>query len=73
MQQALAYQLRAPASMGGAPAGMRRVRLVATDAAITVGEGPEVHGRLLELLMAATGRPWHQGALTGDGVGLLRD
>ena len=56
---------------GGAPAEMRRVRLVATDAAITVGEGPEVHGRLLELLMAATGRPWHQGALTGDGVGLL--
>lgn len=71
VQQALAYQLRAPASMGGAPAEMRRVRLVAADAAITVGEGPEVHGRLLELLMAATGRPWHQGALTGDGVGLL--
>ncbi|WP_374928730.1 maleylpyruvate isomerase family mycothiol-dependent enzyme [Kytococcus sedentarius] len=71
VQQALAYQLATPVAMGGAPAALRQVRLVATDAAVTIGEGPEVQGRLLELLMAATGRPWREGSLTGDGVALL--
>ena len=73
VQQALAYQLRTPVSMGGAPAGLRRTRLVATDANLTMGDGPEVRGRLLELLMAATGRPWRRGELTGPGLASLAD
>ncbi|WP_462418265.1 maleylpyruvate isomerase family mycothiol-dependent enzyme [Kytococcus sp. Marseille-QA3725] len=71
VQRALAYQLRTPAALGGAPRAMQQVTLVGTDAAVTIGEGPEVHGRLLELLMAATGRPWRPGSLTGPGVALL--
>lgn len=45
----------------GAPFRARKrfagVRLVATDADLAVGEGPEVTGRLADLLLAITGRP----------------
>ncbi|MFC0359270.1 hypothetical protein CYJ76_07085 [Kytococcus schroeteri] len=73
VQQALAHQLGTREALGGAPAALRRVTLVGTDGNVALGSGPEVRGRLLELLMAATGRPWEPGALTGPGVALLED
>lgn len=41
------------------------VRLVATDADLVVGDGPEVAGRLGDLLLALTGRPAGAERLTG--------
>jgi uncharacterized protein (TIGR03083 family) len=42
--------------------------LVATDADWTHGQGPVVEGRMIDLLMAATGRKAALDHLTGDGV-----
>lgn len=48
------------------------VTLVATDTELTVGAGPEVRGRLADLLLLTTGRTVAARArLTGPGVGLL--
>ena len=71
VQQALAYQLATSPMMGGAPAPLRQVRLVATDANLSLGAGPEVSGRLLELFMASTGRPCRDGSLSGPGLSAL--
>lgn len=48
------------------------VRLAATDQAWSHGDGPRVEGRLLDLLLAATGRIQACDQLTGDGVATLR-
>ena len=70
--RALAYQARTPASFGGARELTARVRLTATDADHAVGEGPEVHGPVLSLLLVATGRRAACADLTGPGVPSLR-
>ena len=54
---ALAYQVRAPAAVGGGRDLVKGVRLVATDCSFTHGSGEEVRGRAIDLLMAASGRP----------------
>ena len=48
------------------------LRLVADDVDWTHGNGPEVSGPGLSMLMAMTGRPQGLDALTGDGVATLR-
>jgi uncharacterized protein (TIGR03083 family) len=48
------------------------VNLRATDADWSYGDGPEVSGPLLSLLMAATGRTAALDELAGDGVAILR-
>ena len=48
------------------------LRLSATDDDWSHGEGPSVEGRLIDLLMAATGRGVACDSLTGDGVSTLR-
>ena len=48
------------------------LRLSATDDDWSHGEGPTVEGRLIDLLMAATGRGVACESLTGDGVSTLR-
>lgn len=48
------------------------LRLRATDADWTHGDGPEAAGPIVSLLMAMTGRQSHLDDLTGDGVETLR-
>ncbi len=54
--RALHLQARTAASFGGARELVSRVRLVATDADVAIGSGPDVRGPLLDLLLVATGR-----------------
>lgn len=49
----------------------RGLRLEATDGPFTAGEGPEVRGTTLALVMAMAGRTAYLDDLTGPGVGLL--
>lgn len=48
------------------------LRLVATDSDFTTGDGQEVRGRTLALVMAMTGRGVFCDELTGEGVDVLR-
>jgi uncharacterized protein (TIGR03083 family) len=48
------------------------VALVATDADWRAGDGPTVEGPMLDLLLAMTGRKPALGALSGEGVEILR-
>ncbi|MFI0986306.1 hypothetical protein [Streptomyces exfoliatus] len=66
----LRLQGRTPAAFGGAEELLARVRLVATDADLALGAGPEVNGPVLPLLLAVAGRPVAPGELGGPGVAL---
>jgi uncharacterized protein (TIGR03083 family) len=55
--QALEYQLRTRVSMGGGKERGQGVRLVADDTGMSWGDGPEVRGSALDLLLAVSGRP----------------
>jgi uncharacterized protein (TIGR03083 family) len=48
------------------------LRLEADDAPFAVGDGPEVRGNLLALVMCLAGRPAYLGELEGPGVPVLR-
>ncbi|GAA1749375.1 maleylpyruvate isomerase family mycothiol-dependent enzyme [Aeromicrobium alkaliterrae] len=56
--------------MGG-PRRVGGLTLVATDAELVIGTGPEVHGPAIDLLMVAAGRPAAIRGLAGPGLGLL--
>ena len=47
------------------------LRLTATDALFTAGEGPEVRGSLLALVMCLAGRAAYLDELDGPGLPLL--
>lgn len=51
---------------------VKGLRLRATGGPFTTGEGPEVAGTTIALIMAMTGRSAHLDELTGDGVEVLR-
>lgn len=51
----------------------RGLRLVATDGPFVAGEGPEVRGSTLALVMATAGRTAYLDDLAGPGVGTLRE
>jgi len=53
--------------MGG-PRRLAGVRAVSTDTGWSLGEGPEVHGHDIDLLLAVAGRPAALDALSGPGV-----
>ncbi|NEB40171.1 maleylpyruvate isomerase family mycothiol-dependent enzyme [Streptomyces sp. SID14515] len=69
--RALRLQARTPASFGGAKELAARVRLSATDADLSIGEGPEVTGPVLSLLLAVSGRRVAVGELGGPGVSVF--
>ncbi|MCA0438371.1 MAG: maleylpyruvate isomerase family mycothiol-dependent enzyme [Actinobacteria bacterium] len=71
LAEALGYQARTREAMGGAKGLVGRVTLVATDAPVRLGRGPEVRGTALALLMLATGRRHGSSELSGPGVSLL--
>jgi uncharacterized protein (TIGR03083 family) len=69
--RSLRQQTRMPASFGGAKELVARVRLRASDLDLTIGEGPEIEGRALALLLAITGRDIALAELDGPGVTVL--
>lgn len=69
---AIRYQASTRNAFGGAKALAERVTLVADDADLRLGDGPEVRGPALELLMLVTGRQPREGSLTGPGLDLSR-
>ncbi len=73
VEEALRLQVRTSASFGGARELVAAVRLAATDADVTIGEGPEVTGPLLSLLLAVSGRTVALEDLSGAGVPALTD
>lgn len=54
--RSLRLQARTPASFGGAKELAARVRFRATDADVSIGNGPEVSGSAVSLLLVMTGR-----------------
>lgn len=54
--RALHLQARTPASFGGAKDLLSRVALTAVDAEVSTGDGPQVSGTALSLLLAISGR-----------------
>lgn len=72
VERALRYQARVPERLGGGRERAERVTLHATDVELTIGEGPEVRGPALALLMVVSGRQAALPDLEGPGVSLLR-
>jgi uncharacterized protein (TIGR03083 family) len=69
--RSLRQQARMPASFGGAKEIVGRVRLTATDVDLSIGDGPEVRGPALSLLLAITGRRAARDDLDGPGLAYL--
>ncbi len=65
--RSLRQQARMSASFGGAKELVARIRLSATDAELSIGDGPEVRGPALALLMVSPGAWWHWTNSTGQG------
>ena len=69
--RALRLQARTSASFGGAREHVARLRLTAADAGVSIGDGPEVNGIALALLLAVSGRRVALDDLDGPGVATL--
>ncbi|MFE6183305.1 maleylpyruvate isomerase family mycothiol-dependent enzyme [Streptomyces sp. NPDC056465] len=69
--RSLRLQARTPASFGGAKEIVSRVRLTASDGAVSIGEGPEVSGPALSLLLAVSRRRVALDDLEGPGFAVL--
>ena len=69
--RSLRLQARTPASFGGAKELVARVRLTAADADVSIGDGPEVSGTALSLLLAVSGRRVALDDLDGPGLDAL--
>ncbi|MFD9235720.1 maleylpyruvate isomerase family mycothiol-dependent enzyme [[Kitasatospora] papulosa] len=69
--RSLRLQVRTPASFGGARELVARTRLTASDAGLSIGEGPEVRGPALSLLLAVSGRRVALDDLGGPGLSAL--
>ncbi|MFI9825111.1 maleylpyruvate isomerase family mycothiol-dependent enzyme [Streptomyces sp. NPDC052013] len=69
--RSLRLQARTPASFGGAKELTARVRLTAVDADLSIGDGPEVTGPALSLLLAVCGRRVALEELDGPGIAAL--
>jgi uncharacterized protein (TIGR03083 family) len=71
--KALEYQLRTTVRMGGGRERAAGLRLVAEDAPVDAGAGPDVRGPAIALLLAVSGRPVAPGELTGPGAAMLAE
>lgn len=69
--RALRLQARTAASVGGSKELVAGVRLAATDVDLSIGDGPEVRGPALSLLMAITRRGAAISDLDGPGLATL--
>lgn len=73
VERALRLQARTGKGMGGAKEHIAGMRLRATDADVTLGDGPEVTGPLLALLLAVSGRTVALDELSGEGLPTLAE
>ncbi|MCI3221311.1 maleylpyruvate isomerase family mycothiol-dependent enzyme [Streptomyces sp. NP-1717] len=69
--RSLRLQVRTSDSFGGARELVARTRLTATDADVSIGEGPEVRGPALSLLLAVSRRRVALDDLDGPGLTAL--
>lgn len=69
--EALAYQVKTSVKIGGGKEAAQGWRLITTDAPFEHGDGPEVHGPAIALLLAVSGRPVGVDELTGPGAHLF--
>ena len=69
--RSLRHLARTTASFGGAKELVARIRLTATDAELSVGDGPEVRGTALASAVGLSGRRVALDELVGPGVDLL--
>jgi uncharacterized protein (TIGR03083 family) len=69
--RSLRLQARTPASFGGAKELVAGIRLTAADADVSIGDGREVIGTALSLLLAVSGRRVALDDLDGPGVSAL--
>lgn len=68
---ALSYMARTGAGLGGGRERVDGLRLEPSDFDTHIGEGPEVRGGAISLLLATSGRPVHHGEVTGAGATTL--
>ncbi|APE33171.1 hypothetical protein BOX37_03415 [Nocardia mangyaensis] len=68
IDRALRLQVRTGKSMGGAKEHVAGLRLIADDADLTLGDGPEVTGPALSLLLGVSGRTTALSELRGPGL-----
>lgn len=68
---ALEHQVRTRVSIGGGRERAAGVRLLATDADVAIGDGPEVAGPAVSLLLAISGRSEARADLAGPGLAHL--
>jgi uncharacterized protein (TIGR03083 family) len=71
--RSLRQQARMPASFGGVKELVGGVRLTATDLDLSIGQGPEIRGPALALLLAVTGRRVVLDELGGPGLAILAE
>lgn len=71
--RALRLQARTPAAIGGAKELVAAVRLAAVDVDLAIGDGADVRGPALSLLLALCGRRVALDDLTGPGVPALAE
>ena len=69
--RSLRYQARTSVSLGGGKQRIAGIRLRANDADVVIGDGPEVSGSALSLLMVVSGRKQALADLEGPGVSAL--
>jgi uncharacterized protein (TIGR03083 family) len=72
VRRALLLQARTPASFGGAKELVSGCRLVAVDDDLAVGDGPELRGPALSLLLVASGRRIALDDLEGPGLTVVK-
>ena len=68
---ALEHQVRTTEAIGGGRERAAAVRLRATDADVALGDGPEVSGPAVSLLLAVSGRAAARDDLSGPGLATL--
>ena len=68
IHQALIYQLRTPVSLGGGRERAIGLRLIDHKTGESQGQGEDVEGDPIDLLLALSGRPVHPERLTGSGA-----
>ncbi len=68
---ALEYMARTGTAVGGGRQRVRGLRLSPLPDGQAIGEGPEVRGNPIALLLAASGRPTRPDELDGDGAQML--
>ncbi|MGA5537737.1 maleylpyruvate isomerase family mycothiol-dependent enzyme [Mycolicibacterium nivoides] len=72
VRRSLLQQAATSAKFGGAKELLTLVRFTATDADLSIGDGPEVRGTMLALLLAASGRKIALDELGGPGLRAVR-